>query len=111
MLEAIEILHGYNQTVSIGEAAKLTGFRGGEHLFFDWLRRKGFLQPNNFPSQKMRDRDYFIVFNHIVESDFDPTLIYVTRIKIKGVAYLSKLVAKEFPLCPPCAETLKNNSI
>lgn len=106
-----EHVSGYNQTVSISEAAKLIGFPGGEHLFFDWLRKKGLLQLNNFPSQKMRDRDYFIVFNHIEESDFDPTLVYVTRIKIKGVAYLSKLVAKEFPLCPPCAESLKNNNI
>lgn len=109
MIEEFEKLAGFHQTFSIGETAKLTGFPGGEHLFFDWLRVKGFLQSNNFPSQKMRDRDYFIVFKHIDESDFNPFIIYVTRIKIKGVAYLSKLVAREFPPCPPCAEIPKDN--
>lgn len=109
MYSEFEHVSGYDQTFSIEEAAKLTHFPGGEHKFYKWLRVKKFILANNFPSQRMIDLEYFKVFNNLDNLTDHSYITYGPRVKIKGLAYLSKLVAREFPPCHPCAEVPKDN--
>jgi phage antirepressor YoqD-like protein len=111
MQSQFEHVSEYNQTFSIEEAAKLTSFPGGEHKFYKWLRSKKFILENNFPSQRMIDLGYFKVFNDLTELVDYSYIRYGPRVKIKGLAYFSKLIAREFLQCPPCidqADALKN---
>jgi len=111
MESQFENMSKYNQTFSIEEAAKLTAFPGGEHKFFNWLRSKKFLLEKNFPSQRMIDLGYFTLFTDPDEFSDHSYICYSPRVRIKGLAYLSKLVAKEFPQCPPCGESNNGTDI
>jgi phage antirepressor YoqD-like protein len=102
MQSQFEFVSGYNQTFSIEEAAKLTNFPGGEHKFYKWLRDKKFILKNNIPSQKMRNEGYIKVFSNLDDLEEYSYVIYGPRVTIKGLAYFSKLVADEFPLCLSC---------
>ena len=104
-------MSGYNQTFRIEQAAKLTAFPGGEHKFFNWLRSKKFLLENSFPSQRMIDLGYFKLFTDLDALTDYSYVSYGPRVTIKGLCYLSKLIAKEFPQCPPCDESNNGTNI
>jgi anti-repressor protein len=91
-------------TFSISQTAKLCGFPGGEKKFFEWLRTKQILLPDNFPFQRYLDLGWFETGLKTIHKTNPKLEIPVTRTTIKGVHSLSKLVQKDFPPCKPCIE-------
>jgi phage antirepressor YoqD-like protein len=91
-------------TFSICQTAKLTGFPGGEKKFFEWLRIKRILMQDNFPFQSFMDQAWFEIALKTLYKTKSQMKVPVTRVTIKGVYCLSKLVKKEFSPCKPCDE-------
>lgn len=92
------------QTFSIGEATKILQFPGGEYKFFDWLRSKGYLLMDNSPAQMYIDRGWLKYMTTNLSFVKNKTIVPITRITVKGLAGLYKVVEKEFPICKPCNE-------
>jgi phage antirepressor YoqD-like protein len=92
------------QSFSISETAKMINFPGGEHKFFEWLRKNRFLLMDNTPSQVYRDREWLIIVKKHLIKDDSITIIPTTRVTIKGLAGLEKIVKKCFPICKPCKD-------
>ncbi len=95
-------------TFSIAEVAKMTNFPGGEHQFFGWLRKYGYLLENNQPSQVQINRGWFVLVSKVQESNVIRRTVPVARVTLKGIAGLERVMKKVFPVCPPCEK--KNNS-
>jgi phage antirepressor YoqD-like protein len=93
-----------SQTFSMSEAGKLINFPGGEHKFFEWLRRNKFFLKDNTPSQAYRDREWFTTAKKVIEYDGVLNVCLVTRCTIKGLAGLEKIKNKIFPPCKPCKD-------
>lgn len=87
---------------SIQETAKLTKFPGGEIKFFAWLRDKGYLLKDNQPAQKYRDVGWFELETATIRSMTPKMIVPVTKVTIKGLAALERIVRNEFPPCVPC---------
>jgi phage antirepressor YoqD-like protein len=89
-------------TFSIAEVAKITNFPGGEHKFFEWLRANGYLLINNQPSEFQIQRGWFV----LVSKEYGPNNEYrsipVSRVSLKGLAGLERVIDKAFPICPIC---------
>jgi phage antirepressor YoqD-like protein len=98
-------------TFSIAEVAKMTRFPHGEYKFFEWLRKHRFLLNNNQPSDFQIKRGWFVLESKKVGMCTNLREIPVSRVTSKGLAGLEKIINRSFPLCPPCAESLKNNNI
>lgn len=92
------------QTFSVQETGKLIGFPGGEIQFFDWLRRKGFLLQNNQPAQSFINRGWFKLVPIQKRITGHLSVIPVTRVTIKGLYGLIRVVKKAFPICKPCSD-------
>lgn len=91
-----------SQTLSIAQAAKAIKFPGGEFTFFEWLRSKGYLLKDNTPADKYRLNGWFESFAKTIYHLNLQEVVLVTRVTIKGLAALEKVVRKEFPICKPC---------
>lgn len=92
------------QTLSISEVAKLVDFPGGEHKFFEWLKKKGYLLQDNTPAQQYRDRGWLkLKSSYRMIGDIE-TLFPVSRVTLKGLAGLDRVVKKDFPICKPCSD-------
>jgi phage antirepressor YoqD-like protein len=89
-------------TFSIAEVAKMTNFPGGEHKFFAWLRKYGYLLENNQPSQVQMKRKWFVLESKVHYGIMVRRTIPVARVTIKGLAGLERVIKKAFPICPPC---------
>lgn len=89
-------------TFSIAEVAKMTRFPGGEHKLFKWLRKYGYLLKNNQPAQLQIDRGWFVLVSKIQENKTVRRSIPVTRITVKGLSGLERVLNRAFPFCPPC---------
>lgn len=87
------------KTFSIGQSAKLIQFPGGEKKFFEWLRKHGYLYHDNEPFQIYIDRNWFLVVltKKGIFNPYFPKM--VTRVTIKGLNGLKKVVKKHFPPC------------
>jgi phage antirepressor YoqD-like protein len=86
-------------TFSVGKTAKLIKFPGGEIKFYKWLRENGFLYHDNEPFQIYIDKgwfEYVLTQKHKVNLYF-PKM--VTRVTIKGLRALERLMKKHFPPC------------
>lgn len=97
----------YAETFSIAEVAKMTNFPGGEHQFFTWLRKYGYLLENNHPSQAQINRGWFVLVSKVHNGVEIRRTIPVARVTLKGLAGLERVIKKAFPICPPC-EKAKN---
>ena len=89
-------------TFSIVEVAKMTNFPGGEHQFFTWLRKYGYLLENNHPSQVQINRGWFVLVSKVHNGVEIRRTIPVARVTLKGLAGLERVIKKAFPICPPC---------
>lgn len=87
------------KTFSIQDTAKLIGFPGGEKKFFEWLRNKKYLMPDNIPYQRYLDYNWFEVTQKVIPKANPPFVVTVTRVKINGLASLGKIVYNEFHKC------------
>lgn len=96
-------------TFSIGEVAKMTNYPGGEHQFFGWLRKYGYLLENNQPSQVQINRGWFVLVSKVQDGAELRRTIPVARVTLKGIAGLERVIKKAFPLCPPCDKRDKSN--
>jgi phage antirepressor YoqD-like protein len=89
-------------TYSVAQTGKATKFPGGEIQFFAWLRLKGYLISDNTPAQKYINAGWFEVKTTTLQQINPPQVVLVTRVTIKGLASLERIVRKEFPICEPC---------
>lgn len=89
---------------SVQETGKMIGFPGGEIQFFDWLRRHRILLPNNQPSQSFINRGWFLLVPVQKRITGQLSVIPVTRVTIKGLYGLNRIVKKAFPICKPCSD-------
>ena len=89
-------------TFSIAEVAKMTSFPGGEHQFFAWLRKYGYLLENNHPSQIQINRGWFVLVSKVQNGSETRRTIPVARVTLKVLAGLERVIKKAFPMCPPC---------
>jgi len=89
-------------TFSVAEVAKMTRFPGGEHKFFEWLRKHRFLLKNNQPSDFQIKRGWFVLESKKVGLPTHLRGIPVSRVTSKGLAGLEKVINRCFPVCPPC---------
>lgn len=96
-------------TFSIAEVAKMTNFPGGEHKFFAWLRKYGYLLENNQPSQVQINRGWFVLVSKVQIGIETKRTFPVTRVTLTGLAGLERLIKKVFPICPPCDKAKKSN--
>lgn len=96
-------------TFSIAEVAKMTNFPGGEHQFFIWLRKYGYLLENNQPSQVQINRGWFVLVSKVLNGIEVRRTIPVPRVTIKGLAGLERVIKKAFPICPPCDKAKKSD--
>ncbi len=96
-------------TFSIAEVAKMTNFPGGEHQFFAWLRKYGYLLQNNQPSQVQMKREWFVLESKVNYGNMIRRTVPVARVTIKGLAGLERVINKAFPICPPCNKAKKSN--
>ena len=92
------------QTFSVGETAKMINFPGGEYKFFQWLRKNKFLLQDSTPSQAYINRGWFKLVKTSRDLDDSRIVIPVTRVTIKGLAGLERIVKKVFPKCKPCKD-------
>lgn len=90
------------RTFSVGQTSKLIQFPGGEKLFFEWLRKNGYLYHDNEPYQIYIDKGWFVVVLTNAHSFNPHSPKMVTRVTFKGVVGLKKAVKKHFPICKPC---------
>lgn len=79
----------------------------GRTTLFKWLRDKKILQSDNTPYRQYIDCGYFDYQTRIVNKESGKSVIQ-PLVTLKGLAYLQKLVSKEFPICPPCIENSNN---
>ena len=94
---------------SIAEVAKLTNYPGGEHQFFIWLRKYGYLLENNQPSQVQINRGWFVLVSKVLNGIEVRRTTPVARVTLKGLAGLERVIRKAFPICPPCDKVKKSN--
>jgi phage antirepressor YoqD-like protein len=92
------------KTFSVAQTAKVTRFPGGEIQFFAWLRLNGYLISDNTPAQKYLNVGWFEVKTTTLHRLNPPEVVLVTRVTIKGLAALERIVKAEFPICKPCKE-------
>ena len=90
------------QTLSIAEVTKLVDFPGGEYKFFGWLRENGYLLQDNTPAQLYRDREWLKLIDSNKSIVNSKTVIPVTRVTLKGLAGIDRVVKQHFPICKPC---------
>ena len=82
-VEFYEAVTGSNDTIDIGEAAKVLNIKGvGRNNLFEFLRQKGVLDNRNRPYQTFCDRGYF----RVVESSYSKP-DSSTHINLKTVVY------------------------
>jgi phage antirepressor YoqD-like protein len=91
------------KTYTLKQAIPMIGFPQGRTTLFRWLRDKKILQKDNVPYRRYIDLGHFN-YKMIVVNKSTGKRVVQPRITIKGTLYLSKLVRKEFPLCPPCGD-------
>ena len=91
-------------TLSIAEVAKLVDFPGGEYKFFDWLRENGYLLQDNTPAQIYRDRGWLKLVDSNKKLGKIQTVILVSRVTLKGLAGIDRVVKQHFPICKPCTD-------
>jgi len=89
-------------TFSIAQTAKATRFPGGEIQFFAWLRLRGYLISDNTPRQQYINAGCFEVTKTTLHRLKPPEVVLVTRVTIKGLAALERIVRSVFPICKPC---------
>lgn len=89
-------------TYSVAQTGKAAKFPGGEIQFFAWLRLKGYLISDNTPAQKYINAGWFEVTKTTLHRLSPPEVVLVTRVTIKGLAALERIVRAEFPICKPC---------
>ena len=89
---------------SDGETGKMISFPGGEIQFFDWLRKHHFLLQNNQPAQNYINRGWFKLVPVQKRITGQLSVIPVTRVTIKGLYGLNRVVKKAFPTCKPCSD-------
>jgi phage antirepressor YoqD-like protein len=91
------------KTYTLKQAIPMIGFPHGRTTLFRWLRDKKILQKDNIPYRRYID---FGLFNYkmIVVNKSTDKRVAQPLVTVKGTLYLSKLVKKEFPLCPPCGD-------
>lgn len=92
------------QTFSVGQTAKIIQFPAGEYKLFEWLRKRGFLLEDNTPAQKYIDRGWLMYVDTDINTGRKRIIVPVARFTVKGIAGLSKIVEKEFPICKPCGD-------
>lgn len=89
-------------TFSIKTGAKLVRFPGGEKKFAAWMRNQSFLLDKNEPYQKYVDQGWFIMELATIHKANPPFKVPVSRITLKGLTELEKVVFDQFHK-PPCA--------
>ncbi len=90
-------------TFSLQQTAKITKFPGCEKKFAAWLREKKYLMNNNDPYQKYCDWGWFELSTKTIHKANPPFTVNVTRVKIKGLEALERIVFEEFHQCKPCS--------
>jgi phage antirepressor YoqD-like protein len=91
-------------TFSLQQTAKHTKFPGGEKKFAAWLREQKYLMNNNEPYQKYCNRGWFELALKTIYKANPPFSVNVTRVRIKGLEALEKIVFEQFHKCKPCSE-------
>ncbi len=81
----------------------------GRTTLLKWLRDKKILQSDNTPYRHFINRGFFDYQTRIIKNRTGKSVIQ-PLVTLKGLAYLQKLVSKEFPICPPCIESSNNKS-
>jgi phage antirepressor YoqD-like protein len=84
---------------SLKTTAKLVRFPGGEKKFAKWLRDRSFLLKGNEPFQKYLDAKWFELVSRTIHKANPPFSVPVSRITLKGVYKLEKLVFDEYHKC------------
>ena len=79
-------------TIDIGNCAKVLNRRIGRNNLFEFLRNKKVLQADNIPYQKYIDSGYFrVIESKFVTSTGETKICLKTVVFQKGVAYINKL--------------------
>ena len=99
-----------NGCFTIAQTAKMINFQGGEHTFFEWLRKNGYLLHDNFPVQKYRDMGWFQMTRKKLYKMQPIQEVPVTLVTIKGLAALERIVKKRLSPCPPCPPVRKKRT-
>lgn len=81
-------------TFSIRHASKLVGFENSK-LFFKWLKKYGYLLPDNQPAPNYIELNWFILTTKIIYQARPPFAIPVTRVTLKGIAELKKAMPQK----------------
>lgn len=92
-------MKNYIISFSVATACKLVNFPLGEKKFFEWLRKKKYLQPNNEPYETYRKREWFVLKYKIINGKLIE--VPVTRFLMPGIVAIEKIVYEEFYKCPP----------
>lgn len=89
---------------SIAQVAKITKFPGGQKKLCLWLRENGYFSNNNEPYQIYVDKGWFELGVKTIHKADPKFTVLVTKVTIKGLAGLKKVIDKHFPICKPCED-------
>ena len=98
------------QSFTMKQALPMLPFPGGTIRLFKWMRSKKILQSDNTPYRRFIENGMFTYRSVQVPGKTAPKNVTQPMVTLKGLAYLQKLVSKEFPICPPCIESVHNKS-
>ena len=95
-VEFYEAVTGSNDTIDIGEAAKVLNIKGvGRNNLFEFLRQKGVLDNRNRPYQTFCDRGYFrVVESSYSKPDGSTHINLKTVVYQKGLDYIRKILSE-----------------
>ena len=93
-VEFYEAVTGSNDTIDIGEAAKVLNIKGiGRNNLFEILRQKGVLDNRNRPYQTYCDRGYFrVIESSYTKPDGSTHISLKTVVYQKGLDFIRKLL-------------------
>ena len=93
--EFYDSVTGSNDTIDIGQVAKVLNKGIGRNKLFQLLRDNSVLMRNNQPYQNYIDRDYFrVIESEYQKADGSTHISLKTVVFQKGVEYISKLIDK-----------------
>lgn len=108
-VEAYRDLMDSDGTCTLGRAAKIIGWPGGQGEFYEYLIRKNDIyskvnydlypyKREYFPTESSRSRSYFIVNVSTVRCGDKNVVAHTTKVTATGLDHLRRLIKKDFDL-------------
>ncbi len=108
-VQAFEDLMDSDGTCTLGKAAKIIGWPGGQGEFYRYLIRKRDIfsevnwdlhphKPEYFPSETSRKKGYFELDTGSVKCGGRKVAVHTTKVTAPGLDHLRRLIKKDFDL-------------